>query len=315
MLTLDPNEINIANSFLRTLGTNIEAIEFIHKNNTYYNSKTKEELKDILSYILLKHPNTSDIHIGKGMNGVRIQVRIAGQSHNLSVKCTKVNNYKTIEIDGIIFLNSYFTRHIKNILNPEYIQEDFIDHVSIPLCGSYRLRSATAGQDAIIRLLKMNNRVDESLIKSNVLYLQEKPYYIIDATTLEGFLDESSIKLTDSIKEQFQLYKTTISDVFNHLTHLTNTPYYVSDLDLKLKLEQQENQEIKATVLKNYMFLIKEENMIIDYLIENYKVFYNPIFSHFIENCLGVEKDGIIGDFKSPEALKDYIIAIKMLKI
>ena len=50
-------------------------------------------------------------------------------------------------------------------------------------------------------------------------------------------------------------------------------------------------------------------------IIENYKVFYNPIFSHFIESCLGVEKDRIIGDFKSPEALKDYIIAIKMLRI
>ena len=315
MLTLDLHELNIANSFLSSLGTNMESIEFIHKNNLYYNSKTKEELKDILSYILLKHPLTSDIHIRKGMNGIRLHASITGQSHNLNAKCTKDDNYKTIEIDGIIFLNSYFNRHIKNILTPEYIQEDFIDNVSVPLFGSYRLRSATAGEDASIRLLRINGFVDNSTMKSNVLYLDEKPYYIIDLSNLDNFVSDGVITINDNIKEQLRLYKITVDKVFNHLMRVTDNIYFLRETDLKLKLEQKDNEEIQATVIKKYNIAKSDKNLALDYLIDNYKVFYNPIFSNFIENCVGVEKDETIGDFKSPEAFKDYLITMKMLKI
>lgn len=315
MLKLEQHEINTANSFLKSLGANIKDIEFIHKNNTYYNTKTKEELKDLLSYILLKYPLISDIHISKRSNGIDIRSRMAGNLQNLNATCLPDNNYATIEIDGITFLNSYFNRHIKNILNTQHDQEDFIDDISIPLCGSYRLRSSTRGEDACIRLLKVNNLINNPTMKSNVLYLQEKPYYIIDILKLDGSVDHNVIKLTDNIKEMLELYKKNIDKVFNHLTSLTENIYLSTASDFKLKLEQKKDSEIKATILKNYNFSTIEKNIVLDYLINNYKVFYNPVFSYFIEDCIGLEKDSIIGEFKSPEALLDYLTAIKMLKI
>lgn len=314
MLTIETHEMTIANSFLKLLGTDMSAIEFICKDKTYYNTKTKEEVKDILSYILWKHPNISDIHLSTGINGINIRVRSAGNFVNLNAICLPDNHYKTIEIDGIKFLNTYFNRHIKNILNKKFVYEDFLDNINIPLCGSYRLRSGTMGKDATIRLLKVNSFIDNITMKSNVLYLQANPYYVIDMPKLDSFVSDV-IKLNDNIKNQLQFYKINVDKVFNHLMSITNNIYVFKETDLKLKLEQKDNDEIQATVLKNYKLSITEKNLVIDYLIDNYEVFYNPIFSYFIESCVGIEKDLIIGEFKSSEALKDYLTTMKMLKI
>lgn len=315
MLTIETNEMTIANSFLKLLGTDMSAIEFICKNETYYNTKTKEELKDILSYILLKHPLISDIHLSKNIDGINIRVRSAGSLINLNAICLAANNYKTIEIDGITFLNAYFNRHIKNILNTEHVQEDFLDIINVPLCGSYRIRSATIGQSATFRLLKVNSFLDNVTMKSNVLYLQKNPYYVIDISNLDSFVDDDIIKLNDNIKHQLQLYKTTIDKVFIHLISVTENIYLYTESDLKLKLQYQDNEEIHPTILKNYNLSMTEKNIVLDYLIENYEVFYNPIFSYFIESCVGLENDGTTSEFKSAEALKDYLTVIKMLKI
>lgn len=315
MLTIETHEMTIANSFLKLLGADMSAIEFICKDKTYYNTKTKEELKDILSYILLKHPIISDIHLSKGINGINIRVRSAGNLIALNPICVPENNYKTIEIDGIKFLNTYFNRHIKNILKTEFFHDDFTDNINIPLCGSYCLRSATMGQDATIRLLKVNNFINNVTMKSNVLYLQENPYYIIDIANLDSFVDDDVIKLNDSLKYQLQLYKTTIDKLFIHLISVTKNIYLYIESDLKLKLQYKDNEEIHPTILKNYNFSTNEKNVVLDYLLENYEVFYNPIFSYFIESYVRLENDVTTGDFESAEALKDYLTVIKMLKI
>lgn len=315
MLTIEKHEMTVANSFLKLLGTDMSAIEFICKNKTYYNTKTKEDLKDVLSYIILKHPIISDIHLSKGINGINIRVRSAGRLINLDAICLPDNNYKTIEIDGITFLNTYFNRHIKNILKTEFFHDDFIDNINVPLCGYYCIRSATMGQDATIRLLKVNNFINNVTMKSNVLYLQENPYYIIDIDNLDNFVDDDVIKLNNSIKHKLQLYKTTIDKVFNHLISVTENIYLYTDSDLKLKLQYKDNEEIHPSILKNYNLSVTEKNIILDYLIENYEVFYNPIFAYFIESCVGSENDGITGEFKSAEGLKDCLTVIKMLKI
>jgi hypothetical protein len=314
MLTLAPHEINIANSFLKPLEIDITNIQFINKNNTYYNAKTKEEIKDFLSYVILHYPLTSDIYISKGIKGINITSSFAGVLQ-INAVCLPENNYETIEIDGISFLNTCFNRHIKNILNAKHIQEDFIDMINVPLYGSYKLRSSSMGNDASVRLLRINGSIDNPTMKSNVLYLQEKPYYIIDLSNLDNFVSDGVITINDKIKEQLQLYKITVDKVFNHLMRVTDNIYILRETDLKLKLEQKDNEEIKATVIKKYNIAKSDKKLVLDYLIDNYKVFYDPIFSNFIENCVGVEKDEIIGDFKSPEALKDYLTAIKMLKI
>jgi len=201
MLIIEPQEMNAANKLLTSIGVDMESIDFIHKDNTYYHAKTKEEFKDFLSYLISKYPNISDIHIAKDGIGIKLYAKINGKSQNLNAISTSANNYTTIEIDGITFVNTYFNRHIKNIVNPHYVQEDFIDEISIPLCGSYQLRSATAGQDASIRLLKINNLVDKSLIRNNVLYLLETPYCIMDADRLESCLDVKSVELNETIKQ------------------------------------------------------------------------------------------------------------------
>lgn len=313
MLIIEPQEMNAANKLLTSIGVDMESIDFIHKDNTYYHAKTKEEFKDFLSYLISKYPNISDIHIAKDGIGIKLYAKINGKSQNLNAISISANNYTTIEIDGITFVNTYFNRHIKNIVNPHYVQEDFIDEISIPLCGSYQLRSATAGQDASIRLLKINNLVDKSLIRNNVLYLLETPYCIMDDDRLESCLDVKSVELNETIKQQLVLYKKTVSQIFNHLTGLSNIRF--EETDLRVKLEQKNNEEITAIVLKKYRISTYQKDMAIDYLINNYEVFYHPIFAHFIDSCTGVEKDSIIGEFKSPEALKDYLIAIKMLEI
>lgn len=315
MFTIETHEMTIANSFLKLLGADMSAIEFICKNEIYYNTNTKEELKDILSYILLKYPIISDIHLSKSKNGINIRVRSAGNLIALNPICSSANNYKTIEIDGITFLNTYFNRHIQNILKTEFFRDDFIDNINIPLCGSYCLRSATMGQDATIRLLKVNNFINNVTMKSNVLYLQENPYYIIDIANLDSFVGDDVIKLNDGIKHQLQLYKKTIDKVFNHLISVTENIYLYIESDLKLKLQYKDNEEIHPTILKNYNLSPNEKNIVLDYLIEHYEVFYNPIFAYFIESCVELETDGIKGEFKSAEALKDYLTVVKMMKI
>lgn len=313
MLTLAPHEMNIANSFLKTLETDITNIQFINKNNTYYNAKTKEEIKDFLSYVMLHYPLTSDIYISKGTKGINITSSFAGVLQ-INAVCLPENNYETIEIDGISFLNTYFNRHIKNILNAKHIQEDFIDMINVPLYGSYKLRSSLMGNDASVRLLRLNGSIDNPTMKSNVLYLQEKPYYIIDLSNLDNFVD-GVITINDNIKEQLQLYKITVDKVFNHLMRVTDNIYVLRETDLKLKLEQKDNEEIQVTVIKKYNISKSDKNIALDYLIDNYNVFYNPIFSNFIEDFIGIQKESIMGEFKSPEAFKDYLITVKMLKI
>ena len=313
MLTLAPHEMNIANSFLKTLETDITNIQFINKNNTYYNAKTKEEIKDFLSYVMLHYPLTSDIYISKGTTGINITSSFAGVLQ-INAVCLPENNYETIEIDGISFLNTYFNRHIKNILNAKHIQEDFIDMINVPLYGSYKLRSSLMGNDASVSLLRLNGSIDNPTMKSNVLYLQEKPYYIIDLSNLDNFVD-GVITINDNIKEQLQLYKITVDKVFNHLMRVTDNIYVLRETDLKLKLEQKDNEEIQVTVIKKYNISKSDKNIALDYLIDNYNVFYNPIFSNFIEDFFGIQKESIMGEFKSPEAFKDYLITVKMLKI
>ena len=170
------------------------------------------------------------------------------------------------------------------------------------------------GNDASVRLLRLNGSIDNPTMKSNVLYLQEKPYYIIDLSNLDNFVD-GVITINDNIKEQLQLYKITVDKVFNHLMRVTDNIYVLRETDLKLKLEQKDNEEIQVTVIKKYNISKSDKNIALDYLIDNYNVFYNPIFSNFIEDFFGIQKESIMGEFKSPEAFKDYLITVKMLKI
>lgn len=70
MLIIEPQEMNAANKLLTSIGVDMESIDFIHKDNTYYHAKTKEEFKDFLSYLISKYPNISDIHIAKDGIGI-----------------------------------------------------------------------------------------------------------------------------------------------------------------------------------------------------------------------------------------------------
>lgn len=317
MLKIEDNEMQKITEFLSLLQIEFAAIDYVKKGDIFYNAKTKAPIHDLLSYILLNYPSLSDIHFSfYSSQSIDINVRQHGTLLNSSIKMDESDNYTTAKINNLSFSTDIFKKHLDILrgINADNTINDFVDEVSIPPFGEYRIRSSIMGKDAIFRFIK---NTKNKTINCNILEVNSNPVYNIKAEFKSGILINSPyFHFTDEIKTKLNLYERNFIKMFNEFNEFKGLVNIYKGNKVKIKLEYVGNNEIKIEATGNYS--ISREHMnstILNYVLKNYHDFYDPIFTNFIEDVTQHKIDTIMGEFKSPEALKDYLTVIKMLKI
>jgi len=323
MLVLEKEKLEEIIDFLSVIGCKLQFLDYIQKDNTIYHAKTFEPVHDVLTYILIKYDDISELHFHFNQQNKNFDLRVRKSGNLISVPSiiNIKDNYSTIQFGN----NShpYSTEYFKDILrtlsdpnSTKYGHADFINDVSIPAFGNYRLRMATLGYEGIIRLIKKDE--DNN---NNLLAIKPNPVYIFEAEIKDSIVNcNSTITLTPEIKEKITTYENALSKMFDLIPKKVEKfskgiNFYKSN-KMKIGLEYIGENILNISIFKNY-YIEKEDlqTYISEYLYDNYQDFYDPIFTNFVEDVTQIKIDPIIGKFKNAEDFKDYLLALKILKI
>lgn len=324
MLNLETKELGKTLEFLSILGCDLSSLEYIEKDNIFYNSKTFQPIDNLLTYILINYQHPSDLHFHFDSRNktIGLRVRRYGQLINTSLTTTSKDNYTNAQF-GNSSIN-YSTEYFKDIFEKIIIRSsmesgetyDFVSDVTVPVFGNYRLRKAACGHDGLARILSQDQNYGISH-DNNIMQIKENPIYISEAEFNKNLLICSSfITLIPEIKQKVELYNNNILKMFNAIPELIesfNNGYI--DKKMKLVLEYIGDNVINVSISKNYSTGHEMDKVISKYLYENYQDFYDPVFTNFVENATKVKIDTTIGEFKTPEAFQNYLLSLVMFKI
>lgn len=332
MLNLETKELGKTLEFLSILGCDLSSLEYIEKDNIFYNSKTFEPIDNLLTYILINYQHPSDLHFyfDSRNKTIGLRVRKNGNLNNTSLTIDSKDNYTTARFENSE--TSYSTKYFKDIFEKIIIRSsmesgesyDFVTDVSIPIFGNFRLRKVASGHDGLVRILKTDYGFSHD---SNIIHIKENPVYVGEAHFINDLLTcNSSITLPTEIKQKVELYNTNLSKMFNAVHHLfenhtlfasfNNGMKYRLDKKMKFILEYMGDNIINVNIQKNYSISQTEmDTVILKYISDNYQDFYDPIFTSFVEDVTKLKIDPTIGEFQTPEAFQSYLISLTMLKI
>jgi hypothetical protein len=191
---------------------------------------------------------------------------------------------------------------------------DFKHDLNIPMFGEYRLRSAVCGHDGMTRLLKLHEENNMDTINCNIMKIDINPIYTIEVELKEGFLiHNSKVQFTPEIQSKIELYEEKLDKMFKTFKGKVNIYKYKK---MKIVLEYEGNNVINVTIPNTYSIgRVEMDKVILKYVLKNYSDFHDPIFTSFIEDVTQIKFDSIIGEFKTPEAFKNYLMTIDMLKV
>lgn len=321
MFILEEKELEKAIEFLNILGCDLTFVDYIEKNNTIYHAKTFEPVHDLLIYLLFKYGDFTEIHFhfNEQNKNFDLRIRMCGQINSILSIINIKDDYSTIQFgtNSYPYSTEYFKDIIRTLSVPnstKYGQADFVHDVNLPVFGHYRLRMATLGCEGIVRLL----RKDENNSNNNVLKINPNPVYIFEAEIKNDTVNcNSNITITSEIIQKIKLYDESLSKMFDSMqTHINKPLNFWKVNKMKVYLEYKNSNEISVDISKNY--LIDQpfmETSILQYLYKNYQDFYDPVFKNFIEDVTQIKIDPTMGEFKTPEDLKRYLILLDMIKI
>lgn len=319
MLKIENNDLDKINEFLSLLNTDLSSIDYIEKDNFFYNAKTKETINHFLTYILVNYKDITDLHFNfdSYQKIIRLRVRKNGDMHDTSITISANDNYELAKSNNQSFSIDVFKDILEQIRGPSSMETgqtyDFYSELDIPMFGMYRLRSSSCGHDGITRLLKHkeNNKSD---INYNVMEIKENLLYTIEAELIDGvFIHNIGVTFTPEIQTKIDLYESKLDKMFNKFKGKLNIYKYNK---IKIVLEYMGNNTINVIIPNTYSIGRVEMNKtILKYVLKHYSDFYDPIFTAFIEDVTQVKFDPIIGEFKTPEAFKDYLTTLDMIKV
>lgn len=319
MLKIENNDLDKINEFLSLLNTDLSSIDYIEKDNFFYNSKTKETINHFLTYILVNYKDITDLHFNfdSYQKIITLRVRKNGDMHDTTITISANDNYELAKSNNQSFSIDVFKDILEQIRGPSSMETgqtyNFYSELDIPMFGIYRLRSSSCGHDGITRLLKSKDNSFAD-INYNVFEIKENPIYIIEAELLDGvFIHNSGVTFTPEIQTKIDLYESKLDKMFTKFKGKLNIYKYKK---IKIILEYKGNNTINVIIPNTYSIGRVEMNKtILKYVLKHYSDFYDPIFTAFIEDVTQVKFDSIIGEFKNPEAFKDYLTTLDMLKV
>jgi hypothetical protein len=319
MLKIENNDLDKINEFLSLLNTDLSSIDYIEKDNFFYNAKTKETINHFLTYILVNYKDITDLHFNfdSYQKIIRLRVRKNGNMHDIPITIAANDNYAIAKINNQSFAIDVFKDILEQIRGPSSMETgqtyDFYSDLDIPMFGMYRLRSSSCGHDGITRILKNKNNTSTD-INYNILQIKENPIYTIEAELINGgFIHNSGVTFTPEIQTKIDLYESKLDKMFNKFKGKLNIYKYNK---IKIVLEYMGNNTINVIIPNTYSIGRVEMNKtILKYVLKHYSDFYDPIFTAFIEDVTQVKFDPIIGEFKTPEAFKDYLTTLDMIKV
>jgi len=320
MLNIEEKEKNKIEKLLNQLSSNIDKIDYIKKDNIYYDNKTKEPINDVLTYIFGTFGPISDLHLV--LHSPNGNIGIGGR-HNGTMFDTKLiisptDNYSKATYNNI----NYDTRSLKIIIDSlvadnndiPVATRDYQEFINIPSFGAYKARHSHAGRDAITRLLPINKKEDENYINYDLLKIDENITYIIKVEVIDGELSHNNrIILNNEVKDKITIYYNSLDKMFQQYKNKIN--FYQSNR-LKIILEYNGDTDIKVSIQDGYYITRDEmDTTVLNYVLDNLNDFYNPVFNSFIEDLTQSKLDPIMGDFQSVDDLKNYLLVLKMQKI
>lgn len=333
MLKIETNELDKITEFLGLLNTDLSSIDFIKKDDFFYNVKTKELVNHFLTYILINYEHVSDLHFtfDPRQKTISLRLRTHGSLHNTSIMLSASDNYETAKINNHSFSTEMFKEMLETVQLNSSMETgknyDFKLDLNIPMFGQYRLRSAVCGHDGITRLLKISNENGVNPFNYNILEIERNPIYTIEVELKEGvlihdgnlqlkenvFTHNSKVQFTPEIQGKIDLYEEKLDKMFKKFKGKVNIYKYRK---MKIVLEYEGNNVINVTIPNTYSIgRVEMDKVILNYVLKNYSDFYDPIFTSFIEDVTQIKFDSIIGEFKTPEAFKNYLMTIDMLKV
>lgn len=322
MLVLKKEKLEEIIDFLSIIGCKLQFLDYIEKDNTIYHAKTFEPVHDLLTYLLVKYDHFTELHFHFNEQNKTFDLRIrnCGQLNSVSSIINSKDDYSTIQFgtNSYPYSTEYFKDILRTLSNPnstQYGQADFVNDVNVPAFGNYRLRMATLGCEGIVRLLRKN----ENNSNNNVLTINPNPVYIFEAEIKDDTVTcNSNITLTSEIIEKIKIYEQSLTKMFElipqNVKEFNGFDFHKDD-KMKVCLEYRGQNSINVSILKNYFIKNDFIEHIVKYLYENYQDFYNPVFKNFVEDITQVKIDPLIGEFKSAEQFKDYLLTLNMLKI
>jgi hypothetical protein len=319
MLKIENNDLDKINEFLSLLNTDLSSIDYIEKDNFFYNAKTKETINHFLTYILVNYKDITDLHFNfdSYQKIIRLRVRKNGNMHDIPITIAANDNYAIAKINNQSFAIDVFKDILEQIRGPSSMETgqtyDFYSDLDIPMFGMYRLRSSSCGHDGITRILKNKNNTSTD-INYNILQIKENPIYTIEAELINGgFIHNSGVTFTPEIQTKIDLYESKLDKMFNKFKGKLNIYKYNK---IKIVLEYMGNNTINVIIPNTYSIGRVEMNKtILKYVLKHYSDFYDPIFTAFIEDVTQVKFDPLIGEFKTPEAFKNYLTTLDMIKV
>jgi hypothetical protein len=333
MLKIETNELDKITEFLGLLNTDLNSLDYIEKDDFFYNVKTNEAINHFLTYLLINYQNFTDLHFtfDPRQKIINVRVRQLGQMYKTSITLSASDNYEIAKINNHSF-STYMFKEILEVIQLNSSMEngkdyDFKHDLNIPMFGEYRLRSAVCGHDGITRLLKLHEENNMDTINCNIMKIDRNPIYTIEVEVKEGFLihdgklqlkesvliHNSKVQFTPEIQSKIDLYEEKLDKMFKTFKGNVNIYKYKK---MKIVLEYEGNNVINVTIPNTYSIgRVEMDKVILNYVLKNYSDFYDPIFTSFIEDVTQIKFDSIIGEFKTPEAFKDYLTTIGMLKI
>lgn len=320
MLKIENNELHKITEFLGLLNTDLSSLDYIEKDDFFYNVKTKESINHFLTYLLMHYRNITDLHFNfdPWQQIINLRIRQHGEMQNTAITLSANDNYTIAKINKHSFSTEMFKEMLETIRLYSSMESgksyDFHCDLNIPMFGQYRLRSAASGHDGIVRLLRLtdNSRLDS--INHNIMQLKRNPVYTIETELKDGILiHNSQVKFTPEIQSKIDLYENKLNKMFDLYKDRLNI---YKDKKMIIVLEYEGNNIINVTIPKNYhISKVEMDKTIFKYVMKHYSDFYDPIFTAFIEDVTQTKFDAIIGEFKTPDAFKDYLITIDMLKV
>lgn len=237
MLKIETNELDKITEFLGLLNTDLNSLDYIEKDDFFYNAKTNEAINHFLTYLLINYQNFTDLHFtfDPRQKIINVRVRQLGQMYKTSITLSASDNYKIAKINNHSF-STYMFKEILEVIQLNSSMEngkdyDFKHDLNIPMFGEYRLRSAVCGHDGITRLLKLHEENNMDTINCNIMKIDRNPIYTIEVEVKEGFLIHdgklqlkesvliynSKVQFTPEIQSKIDLYEENLIRCSKHL--------------------------------------------------------------------------------------------------
>lgn len=311
MLTITEHEELKIKKFMTALNVDYSSIELISKDNKLYTTKDNMEIKELLYYLLLFFPDAHSFTLMKKGSSLNLFVNTFNKRTLINLEIKKDNHYETAQIGNYLFSNVLLKKFIDFLEDKDDMYECKED-LSFPFIGNVQITARVFDKSITIKLKKESIK-KSYILNRNVLYVGENIFYKARFNVKFYELDVNEhLKLPVYTQNIVDEYNKTISKMFSDLSQITTAVYKTTSIFVELKYTSDDIIDIHIPV---YFHFSRQclDNSILNYMVDNYTLFYKPVFNNFIK--LVANTTDIDNNYETAEQFKDYMTMLKMFKI